>query len=162
MQGISQKDRLQPSLLDRLAGEDGRYYTDQRFRESVKRDLAWLLNTSNFASVRDLSNHPEVAKSVVNFGLPDLAGHTASSVRTDQLQEAFRQAILNFEPRLLSASVEVTLEKDDTQMNANALVFTISADLWAQPLPLHILLRTQVDLENGTVEVLEGGASPRA
>ena len=46
-------------------------------------------------------------------------------------------------------------------MNSNALVFTIVADLWAQPLPLHILLRTQVDLENGTVEVMEGGASQR-
>ena len=98
---------------------------------------------------------------MVNFGLPDLAGHTSSTVNTEQLQEAFRQAILRFEPRLLSASVIVKLEKDDAQMNANALVFTISADLWAQPLPLHILLRTQVDLENGTVDVMEGGVSHR-
>ena len=70
MQGISQKDRLQPSLFDRLSGEDGRVFSEQRFRDSVKRDLAWLLNTSNFGSVQDLSRHPEVASSVVNFGLP--------------------------------------------------------------------------------------------
>ena len=41
MQGISQKDRLQPSLFDRLEGEDGRMFSEQRFRDSVKRDLAW-------------------------------------------------------------------------------------------------------------------------
>ena len=124
----------------------------------MKRDLAWLFNTTNFEVVQDLSEYPEVKRSVVNFGLPSLAGRTASSVRPEDLEDAFRQAVLDFEPRLIRSSVRITLEKQE-EMNHNALVFTISADLWAQPLPLHILLRSQLDLESGHVEVLEAGAS---
>lgn len=159
MAGLLQKDRLQPSLLDRLRNDDDdRGFTENKLRECVKRDLAWLFNTTNFASVQDLTNYPEVARSVVNFGLPDLAGHTASSIKTGELQESFRRAIMEFEPRLARASVKVHLEKDLAQMNHNALVFTIAAELWAQPLPLHILLRTQIDLETGSVDVTEGSA----
>lgn len=157
MPGLSQKDRLLPSLLDRLRGrEDDRgLFSEHRLRESVKRDLAWLLNTTNFEAVQDLSQHPEVARSVLNYGLPSLAGHTLSSVQVGVLEELLRQTILNFEPRLMRSSVQIRLEKNQSQMNHNALSFTISADLWAQPLPLHILLRTQLDLENGHVEVLD-------
>jgi type VI secretion system protein ImpF len=162
MAGISPRDRLQPSLLDRLRSDaDERGYSEARLRESVKRDLAWLFNTSNFASVQDLSAHPGVARSVVNFGLPSLSGLAASGVKTAELQEAFRRAILDFEPRLLRSSVRVHLEKTETEMSHNALVFTISADLWAQPLPLHVLLRTHVDLETGKVEVVEGSGGSR-
>ena len=162
MAGISQKERLQPSLLDRLrSDEDDRGFSEQRLRESVKRDLAWLFNTTNFASVQDLSEYPEVARSVINFGLPSLAGLVASGLKTSELQEALRKAIVDFEPRLARSSVRVSLEKDQSQMNHNALVFTIAAELWAQPLPLHILLRTQVDLESGGVQVLEAGAGQR-
>jgi type VI secretion system protein ImpF len=34
-------------------------------------------------------------------------------------------------------------------MSLNALMFEIEADLWAQPLPLHLYLQTEVDLETG-------------
>jgi type VI secretion system protein ImpF len=161
MPGLSLKDRLLPSLLDRLESQadDQALFSETRLRDSVKRDLAWLFNTTNFEVVQDLRDHPEVKRSVVNFGLPSLAGRTASSVSTEDLEDAFRQAILDFEPRLIRSSVRVTLAKNQEQMNHNALVFTISADLWAQPLPLHILLRSQLDLESGHVEVLEADAS---
>jgi type VI secretion system protein ImpF len=154
------RERLQPSLLDRLcddrrADDDGRGVSEQRLRESVKRDLAWLFNSTNLAAVHELSGHPEVARSVLNYGLPALAGHTASSLDVSGLQEALRRAILDFEPRLLRSSLRVTLDHDREAMNYNALTFTISAELWAQPVPLHILLSTHVDLESGAVDVRE-------
>ena len=34
-------------------------------------------------------------------------------------------------------------------------LFTIEAELWAQPLPLRLFLRTDVDLETGSVVVTE-------
>lgn len=39
-------------------------------------------------------------------------------------------------------------------MNHNALSFEIEGDLWAQPVPLRLLLQTDVDLESGHVRVL--------
>lgn len=158
MPGLLQKDRLLPSLLDRLRARDDEraLYSEHRLRESVKRDLAWLFNTTNLETVRDLSAHPEVARSVLNFGLPSLAGHPLSSLSLTDLEAALRRAIVDFEPRLMRSTVKIRLEKDPGQMNHNALSFTISADLWAQPLPLHILLRTNLDLETGHVEIFDG------
>jgi type VI secretion system protein ImpF len=40
-------------------------------------------------------------------------------------------------------------------MSHNAMCFTIEAELWAQPLPLRLFLRTDLDLETGEVSVAE-------
>jgi type VI secretion system protein ImpF len=44
----------------------------------------------------------------------------------------------------------------------NVIEFEIRGHLWAQPVPLEILLRTKLDLEAGQVEVREaaGTATP--
>ena len=46
---------------------------------------------------------------------------------------------------------------DEKQMNHNSMSFDIEAELWAQPLPLRLFLRTAIDLETGTTEVLDLG-----
>src|SRR4030095_2997094 len=86
---LTQKERLQPSLLDRLTdhepeqrqeSREKRILSPNKLRESVRRDLTWLFNTPNLATVEDLDRFPLVAESVVNYGLPSLAGRTTSSV----------------------------------------------------------------------------------
>ena len=44
-------------------------------------------------------------RSVVNFGLPALSGQTASSLDVTDLTRAIREAILDFEPRILPATL---------------------------------------------------------
>ena len=44
-------------------------------------------------------------------------------------------------------------------MNHNAMCFQIEAELWAQPLPLRLFLRTEIDLESGAATVVETGQS---
>ena len=61
------------------------------------------------------------------------------------------------------------LIRDNNTCSPNALVFTIEAELWAQPLPLRLFLRTDLDLETGEVAVIgrelrrvaDGSTSPR-
>src|SRR4051812_21674980 len=93
MAELTQKERLQPSLLDRLTdtepeqrqeSREKRILSPSRLRESVRRDLTWLFNTPNLATMLDLANYPQVAESVVNYGLPSLAGPTTSSVDIPQ------------------------------------------------------------------------------
>jgi type VI secretion system protein ImpF len=43
-------------------------------------------------------------------------------------------------------------------MNHNAMTFDIEADLWADPLPLHMYMKTEIDLEIGEVQVSEFSA----
>jgi type VI secretion system protein ImpF len=166
MPELTQKERLQPSLLDRLTDDephvsqesrDKRVLSPARLRECVRRDLTWLLNTINLATTEDLEESPEVARSVINYGMPDLAGHTVSSLDVRTMERLLVRVIWDFEPRLLRSSVRVRLVIDEQQMNHNALCFDIEAELWAQPLPLRLFLRTEIDLENGGVEVAERG-----
>jgi type VI secretion system protein ImpF len=166
MAELTPKERLQPSLLDRLTDDDperatesreARVLSPARLREFVRRDLAWLFNATHLGALQSLDDFPLVARSVLNYGIPDLAGRTASSVASGELEQMIRQAILDFEPRLDRNSVRVRLVVDEHQMNHNALSFDVEAELWAQPLPLHLFLRTAVDLEGGKVDVVDQG-----
>jgi type VI secretion system protein ImpF len=157
-------ERLQPSLLDRLTDDepdkkkesrDKRVLSPSQLRDSVRRDLAWLFNATNLASVQDLSEYPFVQGSVLNFGLPDLAGRTASSIKVNEIEQLLRRAIWDFEPRLVRKSVKVRLTVREHLMSYNAMSFAIEAELWAQPLPLRLFLRTEIDLETGSVSVAD-------
>jgi type VI secretion system protein ImpF len=168
MAELAPRERLQPSLLDRLTDDephakqesrDKRVLSPARLRESVRRDLGWLLNTVNLATVQDLDAYPDVVRSVVNFGMADLTGRTASSFKheeaRDEVESHLLRVIRDFEPRLSRASVKVRMVVDEALMSHNAMRFDIEAELWAQPLPLRLFLRTEIDLESGTVSVAE-------
>jgi type VI secretion system protein ImpF len=164
------QENLQPSLLDRLTDEEPsklhesrheRVLTPSQIRESVRRDLGWLLNTTNLASMQpDIERYPEVARSTLNYGLPDLAGRTASGVDPNALARMLREAIVNFEPRLVRESVRVTPSAKADEMSHNAMTFAIEATLWAQPLPLRLFFRTAVDLDAGKVDIADWSESP--
>jgi type VI secretion system protein ImpF len=165
MADLNPQERLQPSLLDRLIDEnpqsgvesrDQRMISWQRLRDAVRRDLAWLLNCVHLEATQDLSAFPLVAKSTVNYGLPETTGIPIANINVETLQKRVRQAILDFEPRLLRNKLEVTVEKRSATMNRNSMVFLIRAEMWAQPSPQSIFMRTELDLETGAVKIDDG------
>ncbi len=156
------KDRLQPSLLDRLTDDapqqasesrEQRVLTWERLRECVLRDLSWLLNTEDAATAFDLEQYPEVRESVLNFGIPALSGVTASSIKSADLQRKVRAAILRFEPRIIAESLVVNVLRSEGESSHRTLSFEISGELWALPVPLRMFLRTELDLETGNVTI---------
>ena len=159
------QERLQPALLDRLTdeepdklveGPDKRVLNKVQLRQAVLRDLVWLFNTTRLESSEDLSSAPNVRSSVLNFGLPALSGATASTLDPTDLERAVRDAIIAFEPRILARSLRVRAVVSDTQLDQhNVISVQIEGQLWAQPVPLEVLLRTNVDLETGKVEIME-------
>lgn len=166
MAELTQKERLQPSLLDRLTDDapdktqesrDQRVLSLSRLRQGVLRDMGWLLNTGSLDAIEDFEGYPLVAGSVINYGIPDLAGTTLSGADVLEIERRVRQAIWDFEPRILRDSVKVTVTGSDDQMNHNAMTFDIEGDLWAQPLPLRLYLRTELDLETGNMEIMDRG-----
>ena len=164
MPELLHKERLQPSLLDRLTDDDPgekqesrekRVLSPLRLRESALRDLGWLFNTTQLSAVQNLAGFPEVAKSVLNYGLPDLAGRTVSGIDVPKMEALLRQAIWDFEPRLLRNTVAVQLIVNQEEATQNAMSFVVEAELWSQPIPLQLYLRTEIDLEDGDVSVRE-------
>ncbi len=164
MAELTVKERLQPSLLDRLTDEEPdkkaesrerRVISLERLRECVLRDLGWLLNTGKLAQVQDLAEYPEVARSVVNYGSLDLSGRHISSTDLGALETAVRQAILDFEPRILPDTLRVRSVMEGESMSSNAITFEIEGSLWAQPMPMRMFLHTEVDLDSGHVAVVD-------
>lgn len=166
MAELTTQERLQPSLLDRLTdharehqqeGRDERVMSAQRLRECVLRDVGWLLNAIHLEAREDLGNFPEVAASTVNFGIPDLSGLVVQGADLPALQLAIRDAIARFEPRISPATLHVELEAQPDQMSRRALTFRIEGEMWAQPMPMALYLKTEVDLENAQFKVAEQG-----
>lgn len=157
-------ERLQPSLLDRLTDDEPgnlreplerRIFSIRRLRESVLRDLGWLLNTTNMSHRDDIDRYEEAVGSVINYGIVDLAGMTSTSIDAKDLASQVRAAIVRFEPRLLHESLIVEAEIDHDSMAHNTLRMRVEGELWAVPAPLRILINTAFDLESGSVVISE-------
>ncbi|MBK1705557.1 type VI secretion system baseplate subunit TssE [Halochromatium glycolicum] len=165
MPELSLQERLQPSLLDRLTDDHPEERTEppanhflsvQQLRRFVQRDIGWLFNACNMEKA--VSGYDEVERSVLNFGIPDLAGFTVSSLDIGVLEAAIRTALERYEPRLIRHSIRLHAELDPESMNHNTLILHIACDLWAQPAPLELVLRTALDFESGNVAVSDVSA----
>src|SRR5262249_14764860 len=138
-------------------GRAERVISRAQLRASVLRDLAWLLNSTNLSEEIDFKNYPLVEHSTVNYGLVPLSGKVVSSLDLSELERTLSTAILRFEPRILPHTVKVRgITAVDSVEHHNVLAFEISGDLWGQPYPLELLLKTEVDLESGEVRIAEG------
>jgi type VI secretion system protein ImpF len=162
---LTPQERLQPALLDRLTDEEPnereeprerRVMSKSRLRQAVLRDLAWLFNSTRMEAGTSLARVPYARRSVINFGLPALSGHAASSVDVAALERAIRQAIVDFEPRLRPSTLQVkALVQANPADHHNVIGVEIRGDLWAQPVPLELMVRTEIDLETGKVEIAD-------
>ncbi|MBI5384366.1 MAG: type VI secretion system baseplate subunit TssE [Verrucomicrobia bacterium] len=149
-------EKLQPCLLDRLTDDDPtkqeesrnqRVVSPQRYRRGVLRDLEWLFNASAYLPLAgleefSLQDYPEAARSVINFGTRQLTGLIAPDL--DALREQLAEAIQFFEPRIIPRSMTI-----NSNLERNVVSFEIQGDLWANPVPEHLLINTKVDLETG-------------
>lgn len=156
-------ERLQPSLLDRLTdlepdkateARSSRVIDINRLREIVRRDLSWLLNTNNLDTVIDENAYPNVRNSVVNYGVREVSGDFSTEQRADLIRRSILAAIRRYEPRINRSTLDVTLRKNDSRQGA-VVSFDIVADMWAEPYPLELYLRSDIDVTTGEVHLEE-------
>lgn len=158
-------ERLQPSLLDRLTdnapeaeteGRNERVIDVERLRDIIRRDLSWLLNTNNLETEIDAARFPHAAASVINYGLRDVSGDFATEDRAMNIRTAMQQAIERFEPRVREGTLDVVLRKEESARQTS-IVFDIIAEMWAQPLPMELYLRSEVDMTTGELHLRRVG-----
>ena len=162
------RNRLQPALLDRLTDDargdtsepdEQRVMSKAQLRQAVLRDLSALFNAVQPLGA-GADGDPMLMGSVLNYGLPPLSGQLASRLDVNVLERVIREAIVRFEPRILPDTLQVrALEATSVLDTHNVIEFEIRGHLWSQPVPLEILLRTQLDLEAGQVEVRDAAAA---
>ncbi len=158
-------ERLQPSLLDRLTDDDptnpnesreARVIDIRRLRDIVQRDLSWLLNTNNAETWLDATRYPLAAKSVINYGVREVAGDFSTTERVQLIRKSIASSIDNFESRIRKGSAHVEIRTDNV-VRQTIINFNIRADMWAEPIPIELYLRTSVDVSTGEVTVERTG-----
>ncbi|CAN5806922.1 type VI secretion system baseplate subunit TssE [soil metagenome] len=164
MPDLTVADRLQPALLDRLVDEHPEEKVESRerrvmnmaqLRRAILRDLQWLLNAQARPSSDDVYGYPNIASSVLNFGLPDSAGQSITGRRRAEVRAAVERAIQQFEPRLLPKQLRVT--EVDSESGRNKLIFEIAGEIAPLPMPESLFVRTEVDTELGQWRVGDDG-----
>jgi type VI secretion system protein ImpF len=149
---------LQPSLIDRLIdlepGNRKEAPTAQtqslrQLKDSVRRDLEWLLNTRRTPAEAP-ARAKELWRSSYSYGLPDLTGLALNTEEArGDLARILETAIGAFEPRLRNATA--TLQPSDA--GSRVLRFQIEALLLMEPAPARVYFDTTLELTSGEYQV---------
>ena len=170
MADLTPLEKIQPCLLDRLTDDDPtnpeesrmqRVVSVQRYRRGVLRDLQWLFNASAHLPEEGktgfrLADFPEANRSVINYGTRQLCGLISPNM--PELERELAEAIQLFEPRIIRHSLQVR-----AFMERQMIAFEIRGELWANPLPEQLFIKTKIDLETGqclTGDIGDGRAAP--
>ena len=143
---------VKQSLLDRLtetsAWPTTRGASLRMFREGLRRDVEWLLNTRR-PQVGVFEDFPLAAKSVVNYGLPDLTHMSTRQENAEALILAIVNTLRTFEPRVHNP--EVSLAPSETK--ARALRFQVRGTLRLESGEESVLFDTRLEIASGEYEV---------
>jgi type VI secretion system protein ImpF len=155
---ISVLDRLIDAEPDnRLENPLSRAQSVRLLKNSVRRDLEWLLNTRRIGTPPD-EGLKEVNRSVYVYGLPDLSAISAgSSGDRNRLVRHLTATINMFEPRLTNVRV-VLVEAPDS--GRKDMRMRIEAMLRMDPVPEPISFDTVIELKSGNCR-LSGGDDAR-
>ncbi len=141
------------SLIDRLAEREQwpetRSASIAMYRESLKRDLEWLLNTRQ-PVMPELDDFPITAASILNFGLPDIHSFDGSAGKEQNaLTLALEKCIRVFEPRIDQPRVFLTRSDRLTR----SLKFHIEGKLRYEDMDEEVKFDTVLELISGEYEV---------
>jgi type VI secretion system protein ImpF len=151
------------SVIDRLIDQDPRNSKEvpltraqslRQFKEALRRDLEWLLNTRRVAVPPD-EGLKEVNKSAYIFGLPDFSGYVLSAPQDQtRLLRYIQTATKIFEPRLANVKVVPT---EAGLISSRTMRLRIEGLMLVDPAPEHVSFDTVLELTSGQYEVQNAG-----
>lgn len=154
------------SVLDRLIDQEpgnsienplSRTQSVRLLKNSVRRDLEWLLNTRRIADPPDEALK-EVSRSTYVYGLPDMSALTmAATGDRSRLTRQIITSIALFEPRLTNVRVVMVETPDASKKDVR---LRIEALLRMDPVPEPISFDTVIELKSGNCH-LSGGDDAR-
>ena len=141
------------SLVDRLSDTDQwpetRAASINMYRDSIKRDMEWLLNTRR-PVMPLLEDYPLLAASVFNFGFPDLQSFDGSAGRERaNLNVYLERCIRAYEPRISHPRVFLTR----TDPLSRSMRFHIEGQINYEDMDEEIKFDTVLELISGEYEV---------
>lgn len=152
--------RIGVSVLDRLIDSSpatsqeapvSRSERLRRLKESVRRDLEWLLNTRRLVCEIP-AELKETLRSLATYGVSDFSAMNPRNLADRELmRHRVHEAVRTFEPRLR----DVVVAAEDSDELDHKLHFRIHAYLDVDPAPEQVSFSTILQLSSAEFEVLE-------
>lgn len=161
--------RVIPSVLDRLLDHEPEITSEpvpsraqglRQMKQSVRRDLEWLLNARQSSPVivntdqtegnADSAVAHELQSSLIFYGLPDFSSASTLSVADQRrISRAIETAVAKFEPRLSDVVVTLLPMREIER----ALRFRIDARLRVEPAPEPVTFDTVLHIHSGEYRI---------
>ena len=161
MARVDKKKKLRPSILDRLLDNDpdnnvekdlDQHQKLKQLRNSVRRDLENLLNT-RFRMLEPADEYSELKKSLLNYGLPDLATvNICDKMKRKEFINHLETILIEYEPRFKSVKVAYM---ENTDSLDRTLRFRIDATLYADPSPEVVIFDSVLEPVTRSINVEE-------
>jgi len=128
-----------------VSDDDGAWY-----RAEVARDLEALMNNIALQSTLPLVDFPAVAKSVLNYGFPDITHRSIDELGGADIGTEIEQALRTYEPRLARNTIHVVR---DTSIDPADLKirYIVRGELRSRPLNVPIEFIADVEVTTGNI-----------
>jgi type VI secretion system protein ImpF len=119
-------------------------------RAEVARDLEALMNNIALQSTLPLVDFPAVAKSVLNYGFPDITHRSIDELGGADIGTEIEQALRTYEPRLARNTIHVVR---DTSIDPADLKirYIVRGELRSRPLNVPIEFIADVEVTTGNI-----------
>lgn len=136
---------------------------ERELKQDLQLDLESLISTVDLGSAMDLTGLPRVEKSVLNYGLYDIAHLTSEDLAVEDISTNLHAAILQHEPRLISETLSVRRAEggDIAVGNSNGgfdvitqrVRIDISAEMMCTPLDVPVDFVAEIEVGSGKVQI---------
>jgi type VI secretion system protein ImpF len=124
--------------------------TEPVLRKEVAHDLEQLMNSIALESTQDLRSCPEVRKSILNYGFPDMAHRSLDEANLSDVAREIEDALERYEPRLVRSTIKVYRDENADKV-ALRLRFIVQADLFCRPVNVPVEFIADVEYDSGKV-----------
>jgi type VI secretion system protein ImpF len=150
---------IQLSLLDRLCARDAQSRSWSQsvrdFKQGVRRDIEWLLNTRRIADPAP-EELTELNASLYHYGLPDISSMSGESAQVQRrLLRHIEETVTAFEPRM--ANVRASLVETGEGKDPRKLHIVIEGLLLTDPEPEQIAFDTLLEISSGHFDMSGDG-----
>ena len=96
------------------------------------------------------ADYEDAYRSVINFGIRQLYGRLAPDI--EEIEKQLLDALITFEPRINRRTLKV-----EVKIERNILSIELTGELWVNPLPEKLFIKTELDLESSECNTKEAG-----
>lgn len=124
---------------------------ERELKVEVERDVNALMNHVALESTIDLQDFPQIRKSVLNFGFPDIAHRSLDELEASDLDGEIVAVLRQYEPRLVAGTVRVAR---DASVDPGTLEvrYLVDGHLLCQPLNVPIEFVAKFDVASGKIQ----------